>query len=79
MENTIVFQSSNFSFDWVICSNTELNIRMNMETRIVLTSASIEENMDWSDVDEPMETNEMEFEYEMDCLCRMFENLRISH
>ena len=73
MESTVVFQSSNISFGWSNCSNTVLNIRMNVEIHIVRTSTSIEENMDLSDVDEPME-----FECKMDCLCRRLENLRIS-
>ena len=42
----------------------------------------IEEAMNWVDdlmeKYEPMESNEIEFVYEMDCLCRKLEKLKIS-
>ena len=49
-----------------------------MERLIFGTNTSIEQCIDWSDVDELMETDEMEFKNEMDCFCRTLENLRIS-
>ena len=60
MELTIIFRSANISFDWSNGSNLLLDIRINMESHIVQTNRSIEETMDWSDVDEPMETDEMD-------------------
>ena len=52
MESTIIFQSSNISFNWPNSSNLVLDKRICMESHIVGTNSSIEQYTDWSDVDE---------------------------
>ena len=78
MVTKVISHSANILINRPTASNSILTVKAEIENHIVWIETCVEESMEWSDADEPMETDEIEFQYEMDCLCRRMENLKIS-
>ena len=78
MVTKVISHSANILFNQPTASNSMLTEETEIEIHILWIETCVEESMEWTDADEPMETDEIEFQYEMDCLCRRMENLKIS-